>query len=71
MSSLLRITEPQSATPSLGSKSNTSWHVSQTPNIASLRRNEGGKGDRLKLKDYLHLNSIEKKNKKSSSTSKS
>jgi hypothetical protein len=34
------------------------------------RRNDNNQNKRLKLKDYLHLNSIEKKNKKEFSSSK-
>jgi hypothetical protein len=68
----MRITEPlplSQTNPSL--KSQYSFPISQTPSLSTSRRNDGNNNSkRLKLKDYLHLNSIEKKSKKSNSSSK-
>lgn len=67
----MRITEPINQSGQHGpGKQSFSFPINSTQSLNVSRRNEGSNSKRLKLKDYLHLNSIEKKSKKSNSSSK-
>lgn len=68
----MRLTEPIGLTHTNSNiKNQYSFPISQTPSLTTSRRNDNNNNSkRLKLKDYLHLSSIEKKSKKSSSSSK-